>query len=368
VRRRIVRLLPAICGLCLALSLHGGAAAAAAPPPRLTALHFHGSFVPMQLTASAGRIWVVGSNDLSTFSQCQLEEIIPSTLATTFFPLPACPTDIAAVDGKVDMVAAAPQASGNTHEMHLEVFDPQTGRTQVLAPIVMGIEGSGIAHTNFVAGNGQLWLYGYQGTAGQQAVGISPQSGTVTATVTDPPEIGGIFPALAANAAGQWFGGGPGGPPGLAWTAVDGKTTTVYAGARRSAILWLSAIGGTVWAAVDDEGSGERPSNVTHLVAVNRRGHVVVSTHPEQTGDYPLVPAAGRLWSMAWVGSCGQPAELVEVDSTTGASHLAEPLPAPPGACNDADTGSQVAAVGRDVFVLIPTGESGSGVLYRAAT
>jgi hypothetical protein len=52
----------------------------------------------------------------------------------------------------------------------------------------------------------------------------------------------------------------------------------------------------------------------------------------------------------------------------TGASHPAEPLPTPPGACNDADTGSQVAAVGPDVFVLIPSGSAGSGVLYRAET
>jgi hypothetical protein len=65
---------------------------------------------------------------------------------------------------------------------------------------------------------------------------------------------------------------------------------------------------------------------------------------------------------------CGDAAEFVEVDPVTGASHPAEPLPTPPGACNDADTGSQVAAVGPDVFVLVPSGSAGSGVLYRAET
>ncbi len=361
--RRIARLLVAICGIGLTLSVCSGAAGAATTGPPLTALHYGGSFVPLQLIASAGRVWVVGSNDLGSFTRCQLQEITPSSMATSFFALPACPTDIAAIGGKVDMVAAAPEASGNTHEMHLEVFDPATGQARLLAPVVMGIPGSGIAHTNFAAGDGLLWLYGYQasGTAGsEEVVGISPQTGSVVVTIVDPPEIGGILPALAVNGAGRWFGGGPGGPPGLVRAPPTGPTKIVYPGTARSSILWLSAVGGTVWAGVDDEGS------VTHLVAVDRRGRVVLSTHHELIGDYPLVPAAGRLWSMAWAGSCGDPAELVEVDAGTGASRLAEALPAPPGACNDADTGSQVAAVGSDVFALIATGSSGSGVLYRA--
>jgi hypothetical protein len=366
---RGVLLVGAICGICLTISLQAHPSGAGTPAPPLTAVHYPGPFVPMQLTASAGRVWVVGSDDPGSFTQCQLQEVTPSTMATRFFPLPACPTDIAALDGDVDMAAAAPEASGNTHEMHLEVFDPQTGQAQLMAPVVMGIPGSGIAHTNFVAGAGLLWLYGYQASGekgSEQVVGIAPQTGAVTDTVSDPPEIGGIFPALAVNGAGRWFGGGPGGPPGLVRAQAGGPTKTVYSGPARSAILWLSAVGDTVWAGVDDYGSGERPSNITHLVVVNRKGHVVLSTHPEQIGDFPLVSTAdGRLWSISYGALCGGAEELVRVDPMTGASHLVEALPAPPGACNDEDTGSQVAAVGNDVFALIPTGSSGSGVLYR---
>jgi hypothetical protein len=270
------------------------------------------------------------------------------------------------------MVAAAPEASGNTHEMHLEVFDPLSGQAHLMAPVVMGIPGSGIAHTNFVAGAGLLWLYGYQASGSQgseQVVGIDPQTGSVTVAVADPPDIGGIFPALAVNGAGRWFGGGPGGPPGLVRAQPAGPTTTVYSGPTRSSILWLSAVGDTVWAGVDVYGSGERPSNVTHLVAVNGTGRVVVSTPPELVGDFPLVSAAGgRLWSMSYAGSCGGAEELIAIDPGTGASHPVESLPAPPGACNDEATGSQVAAIGNDVFALIPSGTSGAGVLYRAET
>ena len=71
--------------------------------PRSTALHFSGSFVPLQLTAAAGRMWVVGSNGtLGSFTQCQLEEVTPATMATHLFALPACPTDIAATGGMVE--------------------------------------------------------------------------------------------------------------------------------------------------------------------------------------------------------------------------------------------------------------------------
>jgi hypothetical protein len=41
-------------------------------------------------------------------------------------------------------------------------------------------------------------------------------------------------------------------------------------------------------------------------------------------------------------------------------------LAAPAAACNDEDAGSELAAVGRQVFVLFPT-EAGA-VLYRAST
>jgi hypothetical protein len=71
---------------------------------------------------------------------------------------------------------------------------------------------------------------------------------------------------------------------------------------------------------------------------------------------------------MSLAGRCGGSYELVAVDQATGNSHAVEALPAPTQSCNDTDTGSHLVAVGRDVFILIPTGAMGGGVLYRAAT
>ena len=148
--------------------------------------------------------------------------------------------------------------------------------------------------------------------------------------------------------------------PGLVWSRADGPTKTVYSGPAGSAILWLSAVGHTVWAGVDEYGSGGRPSNVTRLVAVNQHGSVVLSRPPRADRGLSRWSQGGGGPSLVDdVGRCGAVTRRnwwrsIPVD---GGSHLAEPLPkTPPGVCNDADTGSQVAAVGPDVFVLIPSG------------
>jgi hypothetical protein len=360
-----------VCALGAVAPVGAGAARVPRNAPELTTLHFQAPFVPMQLTAAAGRVWVLGSRSPGLLTDCGLEAITPTTMATRSYPLPACPTGLAALDGQVYlMMSDFVPGTAASRQMRLAVFDPATGQTRALAPVVMTIVGSGIAHTAFEAGDGALWLYGYQMGAGAQVVRIAPQNGMVTATVTDPPEIGGVFPTAAANEAGLWLGGGPGGSPAIEWVHnPPGQGTTVSSGPNLSATLWVSAVGDTVWAGIIDYGAGKRPSVRTHLVAVNRMGKVVVRSATELTGDYPLVSTrGGHLWSMSWPRRCGGAYELVEVDAATGSSHPSEPLQAPPEACNDADTGSQVAAVGLDVFALIPAGPSGTSVLYRAAT
>jgi hypothetical protein len=87
------------------------------------------------------------------------------------------------------------------------------------------------------------------------------------------------------------------------------------------------------------------------------------------TGEFPLVSTpGGGLWGLAYVGACDGPEELLQVDPATGSSDPAAKLKAPPEACDDEGVGSQLVAVGRDVFALIPTDVAGSAVLYRAAT
>ncbi|HEY6472408.1 MAG TPA: hypothetical protein VIY26_05925, partial [Acidimicrobiales bacterium] len=59
--------------------------------------------------------------------------------------------------------------------------------------------------------------------------------------------------------------------------------------------------------------------------------------------------------------------ELLAIDPSTATSRAARSLTAPPNACDNEDDGSELAAIGRDVFMLLP-GAPGASVLYRAAT
>jgi hypothetical protein len=124
-----------------------------------------------------------------------------------------------------------------------------------------------------------------------------------------------------------------------------------------------------VWAGVETYGMGPSPSVLTNLVELDEDGHVVVTSPSELTGDFPLVSTAGgSLWGLAYVGPCGHPEELLQVDRTTGSSQPSVALKSPAQSCDAGVEGSQLAAVGRDVFALIPTDVAGSAVLYRVAT
>ncbi len=181
---------------------------------------------------------------------------------------------------------------------------------------------------------------------------------------------GGIEPAVAANGAGLWLAGGPGGPPGVAWVRPGTEVpATVFQGAVHSSVAWLSAVGDEVWAGVEAYGTGPSPLRPDHprRTGPGRPRGRDLSLQIDRSSLHGSTPGAG-LWGLAAIGPCGHPAELLEVDPSTGSSHPSVALPAPAQACDDAGEGSQLAAVGRDVFALIPTGVAGSAVLYRAAT
>ncbi len=371
----------ATAALTLALTSATGVAAGAGPAPtsssvepvapKLSALHFPGPFVPLQLVAASGRVWVLGTDAPRDDTRCELEEITPTTLSTRMFALPACATDIAAGGGRVYLVTAEYARGANAQPLHIDVFDPRDGKARILSPVVLSVVGSAIAHTDFTYGDGALWLYGEQMLAGPEVVRISPATGAVTATLEPAVAIGGIDPAVAANDAGLWIAGGPGGPPGIEWVpGGTGVTTTAFPGTASSSVGWLSAVGGLVWAGVSQYGGAGTPaSDLTHLVALDHNGNVAVTSASELIGEFPLVSTPdGSLWGLAYIGTCGHPEELLQVDPSTGSSHPSVALRASPQACDDAGVGSQLASVGRDVFALIPTDVVGSAVLYRAAT
>ena len=359
-------------GVALAVPAASASAAPRAPAPVVRAVHFPVSFVPQQITTADGSLWVLGSPSSSSFTDCALWGFDPSTLAARSFALPQCATGITSGNGRVYLLVNLTQPGTGTRDYHVEVFDPATGTAQVLAPVVLQNVGSAVAHTDFTFGDGFLWLYGY--ALGQpEVVRIAPDTGDVESTIDNPPEIGGVYPAVVADAAGVWLGGGPGGPAQLEWVHAGSGTTTsmsLVSGGRTDSVQWLSALGGRVWAGVAKfSGSPGTTKVSTSLVALTDDGRVAVRSPREPVGLFPLVATpGGHLWEVVYAQSCGEPERLLEVNPSTGVTRTAASLDRPAGACYDEDGGSELVSIGRNVFVLFPAGQAEESVLYRATT
>lgn len=358
--------------LAASIGLPAGAAAAASRAPTLRAVHFADSFVPQQIVAAAGRLWVLGSRQPSSFTDCALREVDPSTMMTNSFALPECATGMTSGNGRVYMLVNQTQPGTDERDYQIEVFDPATDAAQVLAPVVLQNIGSAVAHTDVSFGAGSLWLYGYA-NASPEVVQISPQTGAVERTIHNPPQIGGVFPAVVADRAGVWLGGGPGGPPQLEWVrgGTDADTNlSLVSGGRTGSILWLSAVAGRIWAGVATYGRAPGTTTVsTRLVALTDDGRASVRSPSEPVGLFPVVATPdGRLWDVVDAKTCGDPERLLEINPSTGVAHATASLVRPPGACDDEDGGSELATIGRRVFVLFPAGQADEAVLYRATT
>ena len=314
-----------IFGLAAALGVSVGTSSAAARPPTLHTLYFPASFDPQQITAAAGSLWILGSPSPSTFTDCSLWKLDPSSMTTKSFALPQCATGIASGNGRVYLLVNQVQPNTNTRDYQIEVFDPASGTAQVLSPVVLQNVGSAVAHTDLSFGDGSLWLYGYALGGANEVVQISPQTGAVADTIGNAPEIGGIYPAVAANSAGEWLGGGPGGGAQLEWVRAGTGTvtnTTLVTGGRSGSILWLSAASGRIWAGVAKYGGPPGTTMVTtRLVALNEQGDVAVRSPWESVGPYPLVATPdGRLWDVEYSARCGGLEHLLEINAATGVS------------------------------------------------
>ena len=351
------------------------AAAATGPQhPAVTAVHFSGSFLPQQVVAVDGGVWALGSVGSNSSGRCELDHIggAGARLAQRFIPIPSCAVDVTAGNGMIYLLAQQGVTASNIRQMHVESFDPRTNVATVMAPVVMGIVGSAIAHTDFTYGEGSLWLYGEdQAQGGPTVVRISPLTGQPTASVTSVPAIGGLYPSVVADAGGAWFAGGPAGSPDLVELPTGSSATrTTYSGPTNSAIIWLSAVHGEVWAEIADYGNGPRPSDVDHLEAFEATGSHTAGPD-QQAGLFPLVSTSdGRLWTLSFPRQCtAGDAELERVDPAIAAVSGVARLAVTPAVCDDgADSESSTVALGRNVFALIPAGVLGESILYRVRT
>jgi hypothetical protein len=335
----------------------------------VSTLRFPGPFVPQQIVSEGGRIWLLGSTKPQRFTDCAIEELNPSTLSTRSFPLPACAADLVAGNGRLFLLTDTfvPHTAA-TRQLRIEVFDTSSHRAQVLAPVDMTMIGSAIAHQALAYGDGFLWLYGPTSAGKTEVVQISPSTGMALTATSAVPSIGGVFPAVVANAAGLWLAGGPAGGPDLELIRHGSSTPAqIYSGPYpQTSVQWIVGIGKLVWAEVATYGSGPTPTVTLRLLAFDTSGKQRISSPLEETGDFPLVATANSvLWTVGVGGGCNGSQDLVVISGQTGTSHVAASLKSPLRPCLYGANGSQLASVDRSVFVLDPTDSIGGSLLFR---
>ena len=276
--------------------------------------------------------------------------------------------DIAAGDGQLFLVTSdyVPDTAA-TQQLRIEVFDTTSHSSTLLAPVDMTLIGSAIAHQTLAYGDGSLWLYGYGSPSRPQVVQISPSTGAVITSTNSVPAIGGIFPAVVADAGGLWLAGGAGGGPNLELIPGGSATPRQLYDRPQGTVQWLAAIGTRVWADVETFDVRSKPEKLQNrLLAFDSSGRMVVDSRPGQMGDFPLVETAGsKLWTIGVGGKCTTQ-QLIAVNQTTGDSKDVAVLKTPIEPCLYGADGSQLTSVNGSVFVLDPTQmNSPPSVLYR---
>jgi hypothetical protein len=320
---------------------------------QVSSVRFSGSFVPQQIVADGGRIWILGSTEPRSYKACAIEGVDPATLKTSMYPIPACAVDITAGQGHLFLATESfVPGTAATEQLRIEAFNTATHSSTMFEPVDMTLIGSAIAHQTLAYGAGTLWLYGYGRPSRPQVVQISTSTGAVITATNAVPAIGGIFPAVVADAGGLWLGGGPGGAPNLEFIPRDSSTPKQLYDRPQSAIQWLSTDDNLVWASVQILGSEKVQ---TRLLAFDTSGKLVVDSPPEQTGEFPLVNTSGStLWTIGVGGKCSTQ-QLIAVDKTTGASRAVATLKTSIEPCLYGASGSQLASANGSVFVLDPT-------------
>jgi hypothetical protein len=337
------------------------------PPPAavtVQSLGFPGPFVPYQVVSASGSVWVLGTRQLDVRGGCAVEQIDPTTLQTAMFPIPACGQYLAVGNGFIYIAAAFPTADPYGNELHLESFDPVTKQAVVMAPVITTILGAG---TNLALAYGGGWLWLSEGT---DLLQISPSTGGLVATITDVVPSNVYQPSVVANDGGAWTAGGPSDSPADVFRIAPGSqaASVTYTGPAHGSVLWLSAVGNSVWADVASYHDNYGGAISTRLVAFNFSGTKILQTPTEQFGDVPLVGSGDELWSVGSGYTCKGRQRLWRINAVTGKSTSVTTLHTPIEACLAETLGgaSQITADGDSIFVLETTGQTRpASLLYR---
>jgi len=315
------------------------------------------TFAPEQVVAATGKIWVVGSS--TPGHACAVAEVDPTSLRTRTFALPACGSYLSVGDGRIFLADGVFTLATDSDAFHIESFDTTTHRATVMAPVVVTTTGTGYAHIAMAYGAGSLWLNPW----GDEVLQISASTGAVVRTITGFPVSNGGHPVMAGDGSGLWWAGGVGGPAIVDRLAPSGPTpATVFEGSEPGAVLWLSAVGGRMWAEVSVTYPQQSRVVVTQIVALDASGRKVLETDARALGPSELAVSGDQVWAVTAGPDCTGPQRLRRIDGRTGQMVVAAAWPSPVVPCPMDFSGSGLAAVGHRVFVL---GPGPSPVLFR---
>jgi hypothetical protein len=272
-------------------------------------------FAPEHVVSEGGKVWVVGSSSPESFNHCIIESVVPTTLRTDRHPLAACGGYITTGGGAIYLAAITYERGTNNDLVHIERFDPTTGHSTVMAPVVMTLVGSSEAHAAFAYADDSLWFRGYgtPGTPSDDLVQVSPSTGAVVRTIADTASpLLTDEPLLLGNGDTLWLASGPGTATAIA-TLAPGQAapTQVYAESGPGGVQWLAAVHGNVWADVTNNG-------IPHLVELSPTGAVLQRAGPQLIGNTPLVSTDTTLWTSGVAASCNSPLQVWRVNGSTG--------------------------------------------------
>ena len=365
---RLTRRIMAILELAILTMTTALVAQAAGVPPHVTVSQGYSvrsmeitGFAPEHVVSEGGKVWVIGSSRPESFNHCIIESGVPTTLRTRRYSLAACGAYFAIGGGAIYLAAISFERGTNNDLVHIERFNPTTGHSTVMAPVVMTLVGSAQAHAAFAYADDSLWFRGYgtPGTPSDDLVQVSPSTGAVVRTIADSASpLLTDEPSLLGNGDSLWLASGPGTGTAIA-TLAPGRfvPTQVYAESGSGGVEWLVAVDGNVWADVTNNG-------IPHLVELSPTGALLRRTGPQLIGDTPLVIAGTTLWASGVAASCNSPLQVWRVNESTGRATATVTIHTSSNPCVGA-TG--LATAGSFAFQLIGWPAT-PGMLYRIGT
>lgn len=326
---------------------------------------FNAAFVPDQVVAAGGMIWLVGRGPAGNTDsdRCRVGRLNPTTLALVTFALGSCGFNVTAGKGSLFLETAVAHVKSQTYAVHIERFSTFTHTSTVYRAVSATLFlGSDIAHTQLGYEAGSLWLYAQR--TSPEVLRLSASSGAVEHDYASVPQTGGGEPLIAGTSGYVWLAGGAG--TGADFVRVDlgdGATSTVRPGGHYASAYDMLGVGRQLYFLYLGGRTGSAAQALGSFIGHLSSDGTVLGRSPEEQAGTTLVEGSGQLFTVGPGLTCTAGLPVWRVDPGTLRTTMVTTL-SPPGDPCDWDNGYRpAAAAAGSVFVLYSA--SSAAVLYR---